>query len=154
MNTVVQDPEGVLKFKLINLKAKIPRKGSCYSAGYDLFLPSRVTIKPRTFQTIPVGLKVALPPGTYGRIAPRSGLACRYGMAIGAGVIDRDYRGEIKVLVFNHGEEDIVLGTETAFAQLIIEEIRDVTLQAWQELPQTRRGSKGFGSSDLPIQSK
>lgn len=142
--------DNIVKFQLTSLYAKTPRKGSSSSAGYDLFSPFSVTIEPRKYKCVPIGLKIALPRGTYGRIAPRSGLATSFGMDVGAGVVDADYRGEIRILIFNHGDAEIVLGPGTAIAQLIIEEIRDVEFRPYKRLSLTERGDLGFGSTDSP----
>ena len=148
MNTLNKN-DSIVKFQLTKLHAKIPRKGSTGSAGFDLFSPKHMVIKPHKYKVVPIGLKIALPRGTYGRIAPRSGLAAKFGMDIGAGEIDADYRGEISVLVFNHGDNNLTIETNVAIAQLIVEEIRDVEFILWKKLSSTPRAERGFGSTDV-----
>lgn len=139
----------VVKYQLTSLFAKVPRKASDGAAGYDLFAPYRETIAPRTHKCVSLGLKLELPVGTYGRIAPRSGFAANFGVDIGGGVIDADFRGEVRVLVFNHGENPICFDQGTSIAQLIVEEIRSVEFKEVGELTFTKRGVGGFGSTDI-----
>jgi len=89
--------------------AKIPTHGSKESAGWDLYSTHAVTIEPGHRTLVDTGISIQLPERTYGHIAPRSGLAWKKGLNVGAGVIDRDYTGIIKVLLFNHGMEQVTL---------------------------------------------
>jgi dUTP pyrophosphatase len=93
------------------------------------------------------GLGVAIPPGHYGRIAPRSGLAMKHGLDVLSGVIDSDYRGEIGCLLYNTGDELIHLPAQTKMCQLIIEKIELPTAVWADDLNETIRGSGGFGST-------
>ena len=93
-------------------------------------------------------LAIQLPNGCYGRIAPRSGLASKKFIDVGAGVIDRDYTGNIGVVLFNFGKEDFVIVPGDAIAQLVCERIAYPELKIVQELPKTIRGSNGFGSTN------
>jgi dUTP pyrophosphatase len=85
-----------LKFKKLSEKAIIPKKGSIYAAGYDLHSSKEITIPKKGKNLVPTNLSCAIPNGCYGRIAPRSGLAAKNFIDVGAGVIDSDYRGESK----------------------------------------------------------
>lgn len=96
---------------------------------------------------VPTGISITVPIYCYARIAPRSGLTFKYGIQVGAGVIDSDYTGEIKVILFNHGENDFIIKTGDRIAQLIFEKIVTNELQEVEELVQTDRGSGGFGST-------
>jgi len=96
---------------------------------------------------VPTGLAVAIPDGYYGRIAPRSGLATKQGIDVLAGVIDADYRGEIRCLLYNTGKETVELPAQTRICQLIIEKIITPDPQWSEDLTDTTRGEKGFGSS-------
>ena len=87
----------------------LPMQGSAGAAGYDLCAASNYIIPSRGKETIEIGLAVSLPPGTYARIAPRSGLAVKNFINVGARVVDSDYRGEIKVVLFNHSVEDFTV---------------------------------------------
>lgn len=129
--------------------AKIPQQGSGGAAGYDLFSnhPEEITIKPFGRRLIPTGIAMAIPVGYYGRIAPRSGLALKNGIDVGAGVVDSDYRGEICVILFNFGQEDFKIKKGDKIAQIIFEKVAIPVLFEVKELDSTYRGSGGFGST-------
>ena len=95
-----------LKVKKLNPKARLPTKGSPHSAGYDLHALEDCIVKSKNKALISTGLSMSIPIGFYGRVAPRSGLACKNFIDVGAGVVDSDYRGEVKVLLFNFSDED------------------------------------------------
>jgi dUTP pyrophosphatase len=98
---------------------------------------------------IPTGLSVAIPSGHYGRIAPRSGLAAKHGIQVHAGVVDSDYRGEMRVCLINHGSEMVEFKPGDRIAQLIIERCL-ITPAAWADnLDSTERGQGGFGSTGV-----
>ena len=101
----------------------LPARGSGGVAGYDLSATNNCIIPSRGKGTVDTGLAVSLPPGTYARIAPRSGLAISNFIDVGAGVVDSDYRGEIKVILFNHSTEDFAVQAGDQIAQLILERI-------------------------------
>ena len=123
-----------------------PTRGSAGAAGYDLYANEDVVITDSEFTPVSIGVTVAIPPGCYGRIAPRSGLAAKYGIIIGGGVIDEDYRGEIKVLMSClQGLYDVSCGER--IAQLILEKITTPELEIVNSLDDTDRGSDGFGST-------
>jgi len=123
-----------------------PTRGSAGAAGYDLYANEAVTIGDTEFTPVNTGVSVAIPPGYYGRIAPRSGLAAKHGIIIGGGVIDEDYRGELKVLMSClQGLYDVSRGDR--IAQLILEKITTPELEIVTSLDDTDRGSGGFGST-------
>ena len=95
-----------LRVKKLNEKAFIPSKGSEHAAGYDLYSTEETIIPGRGKTLVSTGISMAIPIGNYGRVAPRSGLACKNFIDVGAGVIDADYRGEVKVLLFNFSETE------------------------------------------------
>lgn len=129
-----------------NEDARVPsREGK--AAGYDAYATSNVAIPPGGRALISTGLKIAAPSGTYIRIAPRSGLAWKHGIQTGAGVVDEDYRGEIKVLLFNHGAEEFQVNKGDRVAQLIFEKIVTPELMVVPSLDDTERGEGGFGST-------
>jgi dUTP pyrophosphatase len=138
----------VLSFKQLDPRAVLPQRGSALSAGLDLYSIQEITIQPKQRGMAKTGLAVAIPPGFYGRIAPRSGLAAKNGLDVLAGVIDSDYRGEICCLLYNTGDEVISLPAGSKICQLIIEQI--ITPEAvWSnDLDDTARGAGGFGSTD------
>jgi len=92
-------------------------------------------------------ISMAVPDGTYGRIAPRSGLASKHMIDTGAGVIDADYRGQVKVLLFNHGEKDFEVKEGDRVAQLVLERIYTPEVVEVKELEESVRGAGGFGST-------
>ena len=98
--------------------------------------------------TIDTQISIATPPGTYGRIAPRSGLAAKNMIATGAGVIDADYRGIVFVLLFNHSDKDLEVKKGDRVAQLILEKITTPEVERVDNLDKTVRGSQGFGLTD------
>ena len=123
-----------------------PTRGSAGAAGYDLYANEDVTIGETGFTPVNTGVSVSIPPGYYGRIAPRSGLAAKHGIIIGGGVIDEDYRGELKVLMSClQGLYEVSLGER--IAQLILEKITTPELEIVTSLDDTDRGSGGFGST-------
>jgi dUTP pyrophosphatase len=95
----------------------------------------------------PTGVKMAIPEGYYGRVAPKSGLASKAGLDVLAGVIDSDYRGEIIVLLVNLGQSPVVIHNHEKIAQLIFERAEQAYVYEVEELNDTPRGSKGFGST-------
>ena len=140
-----------LRVKKLRPEASLPVKGSEQAAGYDLCASEEALVPARGKSLVGTGLAMAIPVGNYGRIAPRSGLAVKNFIDVGAGVVDSDYRGEVKVLLFNFGEVDFKIAKGDRVAQLIIEkytrtEIEDV-LEG--ELDATERGEGGFGSTGV-----
>jgi dUTP pyrophosphatase len=102
---------------------------------------------------IPTGWKMHLPEGVYGRIAPRSGLAVRLGLDVGAGVIDPDYRGEVGVVLFNHGQNTVTIMPGDRIAQLVLEQVRIVPVTEVESVSSSasasERGEGGFGSTGI-----
>lgn len=141
-----------LGYKLLSPLAKVPTKGSKDAAGFDLYSISDVTIAPGIRVIVPTGLAVVIPKGYYGRVAPRSGLS-RQGIDVCAGVIDSDYRGEVGVMLANnlhHANPPVKLDAGTRVAQLILEKYADeVDVVQLVSLPETQRGTGGFGSTGL-----
>ena len=131
---------------MLSTGAVAPTRGSAGAAGYDLYANEDVTIGNTEFTPVNTGVSVAIPPGYYGRIAPRSGLTAKYGIIIGGGVIDDDYRGGIKVLMSCLlGMYDVSRGER--IVQLILEKITTPELEIVTGLDDTDRGSDGFGST-------
>ena len=128
----------------------LPVKGSAFAAGYDLHALEGAKIPARGKALIGTGLAFAIPDGNYGRIAPRSGLAAKHMIDVGAGVIDSDYRGEVKVLLFNLSDVDFEIKAEERVAQLIIEKYTPTMIQEVEgKLDETVRGEGGFGSTGV-----
>ena len=98
---------------------------------------------------VPTGLAIAAPPGTYARVAPRSGLAVKHFIDTGAGVVDEDYRGEVGVILFNHGDADFVVAPGDRVAQLILERIVTPAVEEVEDLDATVRGDGRYGSTGI-----
>lgn len=135
-----------LLLKLLNEDAKVPKKGSAMAAGYDIYSSENVTLEPNKGAWVSTGIAFTVPEGTYGRIAPRSGLSGK-DIFINAGVVDRDYTGEVKVRVFNQSNKTVLFLKHTKIAQLIIEKIQETDLEIVSDLNPTERGENGFGST-------
>ena len=129
-------------------KACLPTRGSALAAGYDLYSAEAGIVPTHGKALFDTQISLAIPEGAYGRIAPRSGLASKFMINVGAGVIDADYRGSIKVLLFNHSNVDFVVKEKDRIAQLILEEIATFPITETNSLDDTQRGSQGFGSTD------
>jgi dUTP pyrophosphatase len=137
----------VLSFKRLDPRAVLPARGSSMAAGLDIYVIEDLTIRPGERLLARTGLAVAIPEGYYGRVAPRSGLATKNGLDVLAGVIDADYRGEIRCLLYNAGDEAIHFPAQSKICQLIIEKIITPTAVWADEISNTDRGSGGFGST-------
>jgi dUTP pyrophosphatase len=120
-------------------------------AGLDLCAAEPVTLKPGARALIPTGIALAIPAGFAGFVLPRSGLALRHGVTLlnTPGLIDAGYRGEIKVLLVNHGEAPVSLERGDRVAQLVVQRIEHVVLAPVAELPDSARGGGGFGSTGV-----
>lgn len=137
----------VMRVKLLSSNATKPTKASDEAAGYDLYAATDATLVPGERITIPTDVAIECPPGTYGQIAARSGLARKYGIIIPCGVIDADYRGNVGVVLHNTGRETLQIHSGDRIAQLILMKIDNPTIEVATELTDTTRGSSGFGST-------
>lgn len=136
-----------LQVKLLSAKARLPERGSKQAAGYDLFSAQDLVIPTGKRALVRTDISIIIPKGTYARIAPRSGLALKHGLNVGAGVVDIDYTGPVGVVLFNHGHEDFTVKTGDKIAQLILERISNPKVVETQEVGTTARGASGFGST-------
>ena len=136
-----------LYIKKLSSVAIIPTRGSKEAAGYDICTLDTVLIPPFQRTLVSTGLAMTVPEGTYGQLAPRSGLSVKKGLHVGAGVIDRDYTGEVKVLLVNLSSEPIELQSNDRVAQLILKKIETPEVVEVDELTETLRGVGGFGST-------
>ena len=118
-------------------------------AGLDLAAAAPVTLEPGGRELVSTGLRVAIPAGYAGLVMPRSGLALRSGVTVlnAPGLIDSGYRGEIGVLLVNHGAQPVVIQRGERIAQLVIQPVARAQLVEVRELPESRRGEGGFGST-------
>ena len=126
--------------------AKLPFRGSTRAAGYDLHAAEKCTIPANSRGVVKIGIAIEIPEGLYARIAPRSGLSVKKSIDVGAGVVDRDYRGEIGVVLINHSSKDFEVNVGDRIAQMILEQIKTPEVEEQANLDQTERGEKGFGS--------
>ena len=131
----------------------LPAYQSAFAAGLDLYAAvpadAPIVLAPGAQATIPTGITLALPPGTEGQVRPRSGLAARHGVTVlnTPGTIDADYRGEVAVVLINHGQASYEVARGVRIAQLVVAPILRVTVSEVEHLEDTDRGSGGFGST-------
>ena len=136
-----------IKIKRLHEAAQLPQRGSALAAGADLCCLEAFTLEPGERKLVATGLAAEIPPGFYGRVAPRSGLAVKHGIDVLAGVIDADYRGELKVPLINLGQQAVRIEVGERIAQLIIE-VAAMCDYVWtEELGGTERAGGGFGST-------
>ena len=132
---------------------ELPSYGTPFSAGMDLRadLEESITLHPLERMMIPTGLFIELPPKTVGLVCPRSGLAAKHGISIvnAPGVVDEDYRGELKVILINLSNEPFTINNGDRIAQLVITNYEQVSLELVDELHTTERGSGGFGHTGI-----
>ncbi|MDG1436495.1 MAG: dUTP diphosphatase [Rickettsiaceae bacterium] len=144
--------KNILIKKLDNAnELQLPHYATAQSAGMDLSaaIDTPVVIKAGEVQIIPTGMSIALHAGTEAQIRPRSGLAAKSSITVlnSPGTIDADYRGEIKVILINHGKEDFTVTHGMRIAQMVIARYEHVELEEVDSLEDTERGTKGFGST-------
>ena len=137
--------------KRLDSAVNLPEYKTDGASGMDLvaFLKEPINIKPKTSSLIPTGLSVAFSSKYEIQIRPRSGLAAKNNVSVlnTPGTIDSDYRGEIKVIIFNHGDKNFVVNNGERIAQMILSPVVKMELQETNDLPQTIRGEGGFGST-------
>lgn len=136
-----------LQVQLLTPTSKAPTRGSAHAAGYDMYASQSSTIPSRSQALISTGISIAVPEGCYGRVAPRSGLAVKHSIDVGAGVIDADYRGEVRVLLFNFSEREFEVNVGDRIAQLVLERIHTPEVVVVEKLDESVRGAGGFGST-------
>ena len=120
-------------------------------AGLDLYAAEPVTLAPGARALVPTGIAVAIPPGFAGFVRPRSGLALRHGVTLlnTPGLVDAGYRGEVKVLLVNHGDAPVSLSRGDRVAQLVVQRVERIAVAPVAELPESARGTGGFGSTGV-----
>ena len=137
--------------KKLNSKVKLPKYKTDGSSGMDLmaFLSKPILIMPQKSELIPTGLSIAIPDNTEVQIRPRSGLAAKSNISVlnTPGTIDSDYRGELKIILINHGKEDFLINNGDRIAQMILMPVLKIEFEEVEDLPETIRGSGGFGST-------
>ena len=137
--------------KKLDPLVKLPSYKSEGASGMDLmaFIKDQINIKPKTSSLIPTGLSIAFPKEYEIQIRPRSGLAAKNNISVlnTPGTIDSDYRGELKVIIYNHGNKDFVINNGDRIAQMILTPVIKMKLEETDNLPETLRGESGFGST-------
>jgi dUTP pyrophosphatase len=129
----------------------LPRRATADAAGFDLCaaVAADMVLAPGAHALIPTGFAIGLPPGWEAQVRPRSGLALKHGVTVlnSPGTIDADYRGEIGVILINHGGAPYVIARGSRIAQLVIARLAKATFREVATLPETGRGAGGFGST-------
>jgi len=137
--------------KKLDPTVELPAYKTLGASGMDLiaFIKNPITIKPKTSYLIPTGISVAFSQEYEIQIRPRSGLAAKKNISVlnTPGTIDSDYRGEIKVILFNHGNENFTINNGDRIAQMVLTPIIKMELEETNELPESVRGEGGFGST-------
>ena len=137
--------------KKLDPQVQLPTYKTKGSSGMDLmaFVKNPIKIAPKSSALIPTGISVAIPNGVEIQIRPRSGLAAKSNISVlnAPGTIDSDYRGEIKVILFNHGNEEFIVKNKDRVAQMVLMPILKVDFEEVDNLPETLRGAGGFGST-------
>lgn len=144
-----QQEEEVLQVKRLTEFATIPKRGSPLAAGFDLSAAYDIVVPAGGKAIAKTDLAMKIPTTCYGRIAPRSGLAWKKHIDVGAGVIDADYRGNVGVVLFNHSKEDLNVKRGDRVAQLVLERVSLAPCVEVDSLDDTVRGAGGFGSTGV-----
>lgn len=141
---------GSVKFFKLSPDAIIPSKATYGSVGFDLHSISNYIVMPGQRVVVSTGLRLLLPNNLYGRIAPRSGLAVKHGIGVGAGIIDSDYTGELRVVLFNHDPiQPYVIKSGYRIAQIIFGLALDIDVDEVTDIPNDETSRGGFGSTGV-----
>ena len=140
-----------LKIKKIHTEAILPKQARPGDAGMDLYAVEEKALNPGEFALIKTGIQLELPEGTEAQVRPRSGLALKHGITVlnSPGTIDAGYRGEVGVVLINHGKEVFQVEKHMRIAQLVIQYVPTVEIEEVDELSDSERGERGFGSSGV-----
>ena len=137
--------------KKLNSNVKLPVYKTSGASGMDLmaFIKDTITLLPNSSCLVPTGISIAFSEDYEVQIRPRSGLAAKHNVTVlnTPGTIDSDYRGEIKIILFNHGKENFIIKNDDRIAQMILTPVIKMELEVTNELPDTIRGKNGFGST-------
>ena len=137
--------------KKLDPEVKLPEYKTNGASGMDLkaFIKKPINLKPKTSSLIPTGLSVAFVEDYEIQIRPRSGLAAKNNITVlnTPGTIDSDYRGEIKVIIYNHGDDSFIVNNGDRIAQMVLSPVIKIELEEANELPKTLREKGGFGST-------
>ena len=137
----------IIEVKRLNDWARLPWRATAGAAGWDIAASERVEISPKAWCRVPTGLAMAIPEGFEVQLRPRSGLAARHGITLlnSPGTIDADYRGEIQVILINHGESSFVVEVGMRIAQALVGRVVVAEYREVEVLGATTRGAGGFG---------
>jgi dUTP pyrophosphatase len=150
MNNYMYCPrDHVIQVKILTTGACVPRKATPFSAGYDICASENGSVPSRGRASVSTGIAFTVPHNSYGRISSRSGLSLREGIEVGGGVIDADYTGEVKVILYNHSDTLFSYSKGDRIAQLVVEVIKHPDVVIVTELDHTSRGDAGFGSTGI-----
>ena len=137
--------------KKLDPSVKLPEYKTSGASGVDLiaFLKKSIFVKPKTSYLVPTGLAVAFSEDYEIQIRPRSGLAIKDSISVlnTPGTIDSDYRGEVKIIIYNHGDKDFIINNGDRVAQMILSPVTKMEFKEVNDLPETIRGKSGFGST-------
>ena len=137
--------------KKLSTEVELPSYKTSGASGMDLmaFIKSSIIVKPKTSMLVPTGLLMAFSEDYEVQIRPRSGLAAKNNISVlnTPGTIDSDYRGEIKVIIYNYGDNDFIINNKDRIAQMILTPVVKMELEETDNLPETIRGEGGFGST-------
>ena len=137
--------------KKLSPQVELPTYKTSGASGMDLmaFINSPIVIKPKTSSLIPTGILLAFSEDYEIQIRPRSGLAAKSNISVlnTPGTVDSDYRGEIKVIIYNHGNKDFIINNKDRIAQMVLTPVIKIKLEETENLPETVRGEGGFGST-------
>lgn len=138
-----------LKYRKLAVNAITPKRSTSGSGGYDLFSTQDVTLLPGASYAIDIGIQMEIPSGYVGLICPKSGLAATFATTVlnGPGVIDPDYRGSVKAIMINEGDQAKRFAPGDKVAQILFVEAKEVEFEEVAELSSTERGTGGFGST-------
>jgi dUTP pyrophosphatase len=138
-----------LKVRKLSAAAQLPSRAHATDAGLDLFAVERTVLAPGDAKLVKTGIAIELPPRTEAQVRPRSGLALKHQVTVlnTPGTIDEGYRGEVGVILINHGRVPFEVTAGTKIAQLVVQRVLDVRVVETSELSDTVRGDSGFGSS-------
>ena len=140
-----------MQISFLKLDSELPTPGHAHpgDGGVDLYARENVQLEPEAWTMVPTGIAIAIPDGYAGLVVPRSGLAARLGVGVvnGPGLVDAGYRGEIKVILINHGSEPLELQRGERVAQLVVVPVVKQVFVEVEVLPESVRGVDGFGST-------
>ena len=140
-----------LRIRRLSPDAILPAAAHPGDAGLDLHASARLTIESGAWATVPTGITIELPPGTEAQVRPRSGLAARHGVTVlnAPGTIDEGYRGEVGVILINHGPAPFEVTPGARIAQLVVQRRLEIQVVEVDEVSATARGAGGFGSTGI-----